>query len=758
MVISIHDRLPKSRNAWFMRLQIPIRTVIGKLQLVSVKAAISLILFGVVATLVVHYYSASSLLDGLHKLTAGTISFILAMLLANSLAAALRFEVIAGFTGHRIGFSRAMAAVGASSLAGAVFFQIAGQLIARGLVARRGGMPFAAVVVVTAYERIVAAILSGLLALAGAWFIFGKVYLDQSSGGADLIKIMSGLVMAMTGGALLGYGPLAVRNIVPLMTRHFVQRCLAAIGLTLLVQAPMMIAYVVSAHVLSPQTSISDLIAASAIVMFAASVPISLAGWGVREMSAIIALGAIGVAGPNALTAAVIVGAGSMLAMAVITVLSLPRSTADSVLVEHKVTNSINYSYMLGWIVPIIAAVFVLFQIYVPIGSGLLNVNLADPVAILGAALLVLRAVKNRATPRWQVDYVNIYAVAATLALGIGLLIGAARFGWTDWALINRFVGWFVLLSFAATGALAVVEGGNNAFRIFLLTYIGAAAAVTLLETVIAFLDAAGVWLPPRFFNPSNAVAFAQNHNFFAFQLLMALAAGVVILRGTFLRICILAILSIGFWIAASRSGWIAAAFVFAASIYLGRATIGEIAKALTIAALAIVFSAALAFVLSTIFTNHRSTDVLTLVPNFLPTDVSTHERVKSIVGGLKLFVEHPIFGAGLGAFRNQMVPLTAPNAIPLLIHSTAVWLLAEMGIVGFLAFAIPGIRIWATEWARAPKVQSAAVAALCILAFAVMSGPADMVYQRTFWLLLGAALAMPSELVHKPHTHSLAH
>jgi len=27
-----------------------------------------------------------------------------------------------------------------------------------------------------------------------------------------------------------------------------------------------------------------------------------------------------------------------------------------------------------------------------------------------------------------------------------------------------------------------------------------------------------------------------------------------------------------------------------------------------------------------------------------------------------------------------------------------------------------------------------------------VMSGPADMVYQRTFWLLIGAALAMPRE------------
>jgi hypothetical protein len=30
-------------------------------------------------------------------------------------------------------------------------------------------------------------------------------------------------------------------------------------------------------------------------------------------------------------------------------------------------------------------------------------------------------------------------------------------------------------------------------------------------------------------------------------------------------------------------------------------------------------------------------------------------------------------------------------------------------------------------------------------VAFAVMSGPADMLYQRTFWLLIGAGLALLS-------------
>lgn len=82
------------------------------------------------------------------------------------------------------------------------------------------------------------------------------------------------------------------------------------------------------------------------------------------------------------------------------------------------------------------------------------------------------------------------------------------------------------------------------------------------------------------------------------------------------------------------------------------------------------------------------------------------------------------------------------------MIHSTALWLLAELGLVGFLTFAIPGLYIWLSEWRRAAKNQASALTVLCFVRFAVMSGPADMVYQRTFWLLSGAALAMlPSKL-----------
>jgi 4-amino-4-deoxy-L-arabinose transferase-like glycosyltransferase len=83
-------------------------------------------------------------------------------------------------------------------------------------------------------------------------------------------------------------------------------------------------------------------------------------------------------------------------------------------------------------------------------------------------------------------------------------------------------------------------------------------------------------------------------------------------------------------------------------------------------------------------------------------------------------------------------------TGIPLLIHSAPLWLLAELGLVGFVVFALPGAYAFVTEWCRAQRDQAAAFGVLLMLAFALMCAPADMFYQRTFWLLIGATLAVP--------------
>ena len=87
------------------------------------------------------------------------------------------------------------------------------------------------------------------------------------------------------------------------------------------------------------------------------------------------------------------------------------------------------------------------------------------------------------------------------------------------------------------------------------------------------------------------------------------------------------------------------------------------------------------------------------------------------------------------------MIP--SGDGTPLVIHSTPVWLLAELGVLGFVVFVGSAIYVFIRQWRYAPKEPGSALIILSFVAFAVMSGPADMLYQRTFWLVFGAGLAL---------------
>src|SRR3546814_8708178 len=78
----------------------------------------------------------------------------------------------------------------------------------------------------------------------------------------------------------------------------------------------------------------------------------------------------------------------------------------------------------------------------------------------------------------------------------------------------------------------------------------------------------------------------------------------------------------------------------------------------------------------------------------------------------------------------------------PLVIHSTPLWLLPETGIVGFLIFAVPAVRVFFVEARRTERDSASVFLVLIITALAVMSLAHELLYQRAFWFLFGAALA----------------
>src|SRR3546814_10330282 len=115
--------------------------------------------------------------------------------------------------------------------------------------------------------------------------------------------------------------------------------------------------------------------------MFAASLPISIAGWGVREISSVVALSAVGVDPAAALVTSVLIGIGSMSVVAVLAGLSLASSRQKAASVTAAPRTAIDYAHLLSIAVPLAVAVLIFFQVHIPVGTGSLNVNLAAPFA-----------------------------------------------------------------------------------------------------------------------------------------------------------------------------------------------------------------------------------------------------------------------------------------------------------------------------------------------------------------------------------------
>jgi O-antigen ligase len=111
---------------------------------------------------------------------------------------------------------------------------------------------------------------------------------------------------------------------------------------------------------------------------------------------------------------------------------------------------------------------------------------------------------------------------------------------------------------------------------------------------------------------------------------------------------------------------------------------------------------------------------------------------MRSLEGGWALFTSHPVFGAGLGAFMESQIRISGP----LVIHSTPLWLMAEMGLVGLVAFSWFGWRL--AQEALTSRTAAGTALLLVTVGFCIMSGPHDLLTQRSVWFIAGALLAIP--------------
>ncbi len=393
-------------------------------------------------------------------------------------------------------------------------------------------------------------------------------------------------------------------------------------------------------------------------------------------------------------------------------------------------------------------AVGAVVQVRLPIGATGLTFAGSDPV--VGAALAVLIA--WRAAPQRFLSAVPglaFWIAAATAALVLSLAIGVSREGSATWAVI-RLAGWAALVAHLVVAAWIAMcpRARDLALRVFVV----AAAASFALDLVKLNARGALIFAPDCTAWIGDTMGLMQNPNAYGFVLLLALTVLASRLRDSLfaspkVEIAIGSVIVFALILSASRSAWIAALPVLGVLLVSGMAPrIRLVAIILGGSLLAGLFLGEIACeprgavtrdasMLASVMTSGLDKAALEAAK-----DAPNLERLYTFQRAWEMFRAHPVFGAGLGVFLAEEIARGNP---PLIIHSTPLWLLAETGIVGFVAFLGLGVSIVAALVARlrapAAKVDIDAVTALLvIMAFAVMAQAQELLYQRSLWVLLG--------------------
>jgi len=309
------------------------------------------------------------------------------------------------------------------------------------------------------------------------------------------------MVSVIVAGAILTWGRTIV-NLVRQVTWDLFIRLIRSFAISLAIQGTTLAAYVTLESAVAPHIDIASLAAASCIVMLAASLPISFGGWGLRELSAVVALQAIGLSSASALMVALLIGLISLAVTAGMALVAMvgwePKAQPSSTISDPVAPD---YTAALDWLLPLMAATAVFFQIYIPTWNGQISVNLADPVVFLGASLFVLHHF-DKGWQAWRIPHLGIWVAATSAVILLSILRGWALFGWTDWAFVNKGLGWLMLLCYGATGALIVHRAQHRGFNFLLKTLIASGVAIALMEIGFTALARMGLGMASGFVEP----------------------------------------------------------------------------------------------------------------------------------------------------------------------------------------------------------------------------------------------------------------
>lgn len=691
----------------------------------------------------------------LFSVRADTLALGLALVLASVLFALIRFRIVLGSFGYLPSWRDTFVAFSLGQASNLIFLNIIGQSLSRAAILSQANVPAGVSVVVTYWERGLAAAILFLFSMAGGWFLFANSILDLQAAAAYLVYVFGSLFVVSAIVAVAILGPVVASARAKYWSAAAL-RMWPSVVLTLMSQLCMLAAYLVILFQVGDVPFSLAIVSAITVVMFAASLPISFSGWGVRELSSVQILGAIGIGSSIAVTTAITIGLISLVVLVIFSFLGMwllarRSGSAEPAAIERGIGEGIEWTSFTALFIAFSTSVLIFFQVRIATDGGAVTANVSDIVAITALGLTALLILRQRSFSIFPLFFsYGMLAISAIFVLA--LAIGWSRYGLNQWAIVNRGFGWIIILGYLAAGGALVWADKTGGRVLVLWCFALAGASVAGIELVLLFTSLLNVSFPAdTFIYPLRG--YAGNSNAFALQMVMVAVAAITAYRlgagsgnRNLLRI-VLVVTALATFYSLSRSGL--GTFLGVLLLFVIFSTHGERRERLfdgLIVVAAILFAFALPQIISTISTLSTQADIAISLDrrvlahmefNVAPGS-SDRERWKSIAAGWNLWQQYPLFGGGLGAFVQNRFDANLPI---LIIHSVPVWILAELGILGLIVIGgvFVGLLGLSLKMIRDTEYFSWGAGLLILLAALAVAGSVhDFFFQRSFWFLLG--------------------
>lgn len=424
------------------------------------------------------------------------------------------------------------------------------------------------------------------------------------------------------------------------------------------------------------------------------------------------------------------------------------------------------YASLLG----LITASAIFFQFHVSLAAGTININLADPFAMLALLTLGLNSLISGKMPQWRIAEFNRILILFGAILLFSYVIGWMKIGTTQWALSARLAGWVVLLGYLSAGYLIVAYIGDKGILRVLEVLAMTAVIVIIWTMTVRLLYAYGLDVPEQ---TKNFEGFSSNRNAFAFQLLAVLAlslpcskmyeiktaAGKTGIFSVWQSWVPMSFLIAGIFWSGSRAGMLAAATLLLVAAYKNIVDRKLLFLCLLFAGLLwsvvwvlqhpqLIIRTLTAISFSEQFDQILNNTQPNIPDNFsvngpLSEFESNQERWATLLYGFEMWRQSPIFGEGLGVFTARSTQWFGHSTV---IHNTPLWILAEFGLVGAIVFGWFFLKLWGYSVNVGSSRDELARYALLLLliVFFVFSQFHEMLFQRIIWLIGGALLGAP--------------